>query len=157
MPSQTTKLAYNNLRTLIKTIDGVNTVVDLGQRVYERLITPEDGAQVFPYLCMPLAGTAGTYPQPDSDDDHTEHVWRISLYGFVDEDNSDPRESNAAETAADLHDAIIDRIMSDPRLGGAVQEMHPVAEEILSGIDDSYGEVQVTLEFRQQVGPSDIP
>jgi len=146
------------LKTQFKKIlgSGAGYRTDLGSRVYDRLTTPEDGAEIpRPYMCMPLLNEEQTY-------EHEEYSitteWRHRIHLFVDELNPTKTQTSAATLLADAHDDLVKALMEDFTLGGTVNDLTIEGSNTFCAAleDDSYGELVMDLRLKQIFQRSDL-
>jgi len=113
--------AIQALVTALKTINGVGYHLNFEERVFTRFLVPER-VGVMPYACVFL--------EPDDGGDYPtqEPGWvvahqSIKLAIFVPETSADAHESAAFQWAAKARDDVTKAVLSDPTLGGVVNEM----------------------------------
>jgi len=153
--------AYRALVERIGTIQGSSSGhwTALGDRVYTRYFPPdEEQVGLLPYVCIPIDNPQGrmVWDEQRIVRDH----WTVAIYGFVPDTASSLRNSNAAENALKLKDDILDALMSDWRLGGAVENSTIPGWDLIAGDDSDvpYGELVVPVELqvflsREVLGP----
>jgi len=111
---------------------------DLEDRVFERLIRPEDAdfAIQFPYLCVPLVQAAPAYVTDETDIIESR---RQSVFGFVEEET---RGYDAPGNVACLRLAedVVRALIADPKLGGVAANGTEVDDSrLVSGGDEIGG------------------
>lgn len=148
--------AINALHAQLKTIDGVGYRSDLNDRVYGRLITPEDGVSIqMPFLSCPLLQESQTY---EMHNDSVMSRWRHRIHGFVGDNSSTPTTTDAAQSLADLHDDMIKALIEDLTLGGTVRDVSIIATNTFAGVleGEKYGELVMDVELLQVFQRSDL-
>ena len=148
------------LITLLKTINGGPTYwSDVGDRVYNRLVPPEDTRITkFPYFCVPTLDDKPVYLEPDGGT-HLVHQWDQPVFGFVrDTAGTKSLNSNAQEQLLKLHDDFMKLWFTDHTWNGTVEDSLPVAGPRHAGILSKYGEFVISLQMKsflsfQGLGP----
>lgn len=129
---------------------------DIGSRVYDRLIVPEDGVEIArPYICMPLLSEDQSY---DVEDKLIKTQWTHRVHIFVDETQSEPDKTSSAEALADMHDDIVKTLMEDWTLGGAVKDLTILGANTFPATspDDRYGELVMDIQLTQWFQRSEL-
>jgi len=154
-------VAYAALIERIKTIRGSSSGhwTNLGDRVYTRYFVPsEELVGLLPYVCIPIDRPDGrlVWDQGTIVRDH----WNISIYAFVPDTSSSLRDGTAVENALKLKDDILDVMLSDCKLGGAVENSTIPGWDLIAGDDADvrYGELVVPVQLevflsREALGP----
>ena len=149
-------VAFNAVIAALKTLRGEPTYwLDLDDRAYPALLSPEDGKAALPYACFPLIDEF-TFID-DQGRGYAEVEWEGQIHVFVPDAASDPMRSTASEMAAKAHDDLVKLFKSDESLGGTVQEMRLVGGNTEAGIlggSRLYGEVLFRVRFLQRLEPA---
>lgn len=140
---------YEALLNRLRGITGPAYALDLGGRVYPRLILPVEGRPKLPYLCVPLIDEAERY---EIEQTHVKAMWNVRLYGFVEETASELMEADSVRAVCNLRDDVFRALIPDWTLGGAVRDLTPIGATSFAGEGDAsegYGEFQMVLEIMQ--------
>lgn len=150
--------AMTNLRAQFLKIQGPTSGfrTQLGDRVYDVLILPEDSPEIArPYLCMPLLTEEQDYVIEEKS---VLSSWRVRVHLFVDETQPSPTETTAAQSLADAHDDLIKTILEDYTLGGECADLNIISSNSFCGAmtGDRYGELVLDLQLVQRFQRSDL-
>lgn len=150
--------AYKRFIKLLKTISGPPVFHwDLGGRVYNRLVAPEEmDGLVLPYLCVPLFEEGQQYPFFDK---LTRTHWTQNLFGFTPDVLAHDRvNSDGAVNISKLHDDIVTAILGDMKLGGLLNgPVQLIRTDSLSGVDDStYAELEMEWQMAMNFSRADL-
>jgi len=151
--------SYAALVAILKGINGVpgGYYFDVGQRVYGRLIRPEDGEGLtLPYFCVPLVDATPTYETTDSGE--VKCTWRQSIFWFVGEQRRG-LETDISELTLKVHDDLHRSVLLNPRLSGTAQNTQWVSgggelAAVLPG--EEYGEGEAVLEIWNWYAAADL-
>lgn len=156
MPGRSTGAAITNLVAQLKLITGAPTYwMNLENRVYQRLILPEDQKSAMPYVALAVASPV-TYPE-DHEGTVVMESWIVRIFGFVAENASESEESPSGIVAiCNLHDDIVRAIKTDWTLGGAAEEVRLAPGFRTGGILSKYAEMELQLEIRQYLAAESI-
>lgn len=146
--------AYANLVELFKVIRGAPYYTDLGGRVYRRLLVPGDTRLVMPYLCLVMTGEPVQY---EEDEGRGLRVVReVALFGFCPEPSNTEVNGVAADRCLDLHDDILKAWLADQTLQGAAYSTKWTGGSQISGMTETYAELQMRLQIVQWLCPEGI-
>jgi len=151
--------AFQRFIDLLKTIQGPPFHhMDLGGRVFNRLITPEEmpGLEL-PYVCCPLFEEQQSYPHFDQ---AVQTKWNQSLYLFTEDLKLGDRvDTTGARTISELHDDVVKAVLRDMTLGGLLNgPVNLLSCNSIAGVDDEtpYAEAEMVFQKSMNFGINDL-
>jgi len=144
------------LVTVLKTITGTAYYSDLGSRVFRRFRNPMEASSDGPLPAVYVV-EAGTTQTIRNDDRSVRVEIQAEIIGYVAEDSTDPRVSNAATAASKLHDDIMRALLSNLRLNGQCPAGLLFRDCVVDGgLDDVYGGVRIGITLPYHFTAADL-
>lgn len=149
--------AIENAIAVLKGINGAASAskTDLGGRVHTELFDPlDDPKYPRPYACMPLVNDGETV---DYEGFMFTATWRLSLYGYFDNDPDNKLEATGARLAANFRDDVIRAFMLDQHLGGQTVNVEVKTVDSRAGVIGlPFAETEMSIVFTQMGSADDL-
>lgn len=143
---------WTALKNGIASIDGAGSGYwnDFTGRVFGKLLLPgeSEGMPTDFYVCLPFADEPETFP------DHQRMLrseWTQTVFVFVRDDEDAPDSTGQIELVAKVRDDLVRYFLTDPTLGGAVDDVALLPAVRTAGVHEDYGEYQLPLQITQYI------